>query len=116
MMASSPPKDLAEVEEQSPDEQEHMERGQSDALQQPPVFDFEVKEQDRWLPIANGECPPRFSPFLSSFFFPFARVCGWRMFPACSPVSFFFFSFLLPPWGGWRGRRGEEHGGRAMRG
>ncbi|KAI5846963.1 CCAAT-binding factor complex subunit HapC [Tricharina praecox] len=59
MMSASPPKDLdAEVGEhdQSPDEQEqqeHMERNQQDASQQQPVFDFEVKEQDRWLPIAN---------------------------------------------------------------
>lgn len=56
-MSASPPKDLdAEVgeQDQSPDEQEqHMDRGQQDASQQPPVFDFEVKEQDRWLPIAN---------------------------------------------------------------
>lgn len=62
-MSASPPKDLdAEVGEhdQSPDEQEqqeHMERNQQDASQQQPVFDFEVKEQDRWLPIANGELP-----------------------------------------------------------
>jgi hypothetical protein len=35
-----------------------MDRGQQDASQQPPVFDFEVKEQDRWLPIANGEFVP----------------------------------------------------------
>ncbi|KAI5798978.1 histone-fold-containing protein [Geopyxis carbonaria] len=54
-MSASPSKELeAEVgdQEQSPDEQEHMERGQQEASQQP-VFDFEVKEQDRWLPIAN---------------------------------------------------------------
>lgn len=38
-------------QEQSPDEQEPMESGQQEASQ--PVFDFEVKEQDRWLPIAN---------------------------------------------------------------
>jgi len=59
MMPTSPSKD-AEVGEhdQSPDEQEQselMERDQQDASQQQPVFDFEVKEQDRWLPIANGE-------------------------------------------------------------
>lgn len=44
-----------EVGAQSPDEQEHMDRDQPEPSQQPPVFDFEVKEQDRWLPIANGE-------------------------------------------------------------
>jgi hypothetical protein len=63
MMSASPPKDLdaeAGEQDQSPDEQEqqHMDRGQQDASQQPPVFDFEVKEQDRWLPIANGEFVP----------------------------------------------------------
>jgi hypothetical protein len=53
-MSASPSKELeVEVGDQSPDE-EHMERGQGEASQQP-VFDFEVKEQDRWLPIANGE-------------------------------------------------------------
>jgi histone H3/H4 len=52
MMSASPSKELeVEVGDQSPDE-EHMERGQGEASQQP-VFDFEVKEQDRWLPIAN---------------------------------------------------------------
>ncbi|KAF8245934.1 histone-fold-containing protein [Wilcoxina mikolae CBS 423.85] len=57
-MSASPTKDLeAEVgeQDQSPDEQDQqelMERGQQETQQQP-VFDFEVKEQDRWLPIAN---------------------------------------------------------------
>ncbi|KAF8469546.1 histone-fold-containing protein [Kalaharituber pfeilii] len=30
-----------------------MEREQAESSQQPSGFDFEVKEQDRWLPIAN---------------------------------------------------------------
>ncbi|CUS10180.1 unnamed protein product [Tuber aestivum] len=52
-MSASPSKDLeGEVGVQSPDEQEHMD--QPEASQQQPAFDFEVKEQDRWLPIANG--------------------------------------------------------------
>ncbi|KAL0639622.1 transcriptional activator hap3 [Maublancomyces gigas] len=56
-MSASPSKELeVEVGAQSPDEQEHMDRDQPEPSQQPPVFDFEVKEQDRWLPIANGEC------------------------------------------------------------
>lgn len=55
-MSASPSKELeVEVGAQSPDEQEHMDRDQPEPSQQPPVFDFEVKEQDRWLPIANGE-------------------------------------------------------------
>ena len=53
-MSASPSKDLeGEVGVQSPDEQEHMD--QPETSQQEPAFDFEVKEQDRWLPIANGE-------------------------------------------------------------
>lgn len=55
-MSASPSKELeVEVGAQSPDEQEHMDRDQPEPSQQPTVFDFEVKEQDRWLPIANGE-------------------------------------------------------------
>ncbi|KAG0133203.1 histone-fold-containing protein [Tuber indicum] len=51
-MSASPSKDLeGEVGVQSPDEQEHMD--QPETSQQQPAFDFEVKEQDRWLPIAN---------------------------------------------------------------
>jgi hypothetical protein len=37
--------------------EELMERGEQETQQQP-VFDFEVKEQDRWLPIANGKSLP----------------------------------------------------------
>jgi len=51
-MSASPPKDLdAEVGVQSSDD---MERDQAESSQQASGFDFEVKEQDRWLPIANG--------------------------------------------------------------
>lgn len=53
-----------EVGAQSPDEQEHMDRDQPETSQPPPVFDFEVKEQDRWLPIANGESKSSFSRIL----------------------------------------------------
>lgn len=64
------PKELdveAREHEQSPDEQEGME-GSRTGDASAPAFDFEVKEQDRWLPIANGECL-----FIS---FPFDTV--WR--------------------------------------
>lgn len=66
MMSASPSKELEQEvgeREQSTDEQDHqelMDRGTQEAQQQP-VFDFEVKEQDRWLPIANGML------YLSSF-------------------------------------------------
>jgi hypothetical protein len=110
MMSASPPKDLdAEVgeQDQSPDEQEqHMDRGQQDASQQPTVFDFEVKEQDRWLPIANGE-----SFLISSFvfrrsFLGLLTVAGsfisvrrfWNCCLSGNPLCLcFYFCFPLPP-------------------
>ena len=59
-MSASPPKDLdAEVGVQSSDD---MERDQAESSQQASGFDFEVKEQDRWLPIANGVFILRFPP------------------------------------------------------
>jgi hypothetical protein len=55
-MSNSPPteKDV-EHSAQSGEEQEHMDREQEGA-QGAGLGDFEVKEQDRWLPIANGWC------------------------------------------------------------
>ena len=45
--------DVAPV--QSPDgEEAHMDREGADAQAQGLGYEFEVKEQDRWLPIANG--------------------------------------------------------------
>lgn len=72
-MSASPPKDSeveAGVQSQSSDE---MEREQAESSQQPSGFDFEVKEQDRWLPIANGLFNQH-SPICIEdlpFFFPF---------------------------------------------
>jgi nuclear transcription Y subunit beta len=61
-MSDSPPKE-ADVEQnaQSGEEQDHMDREQEGAQ----AGEFEVKEQDRWLPIANGWCS---SPFIFCFF------------------------------------------------
>jgi hypothetical protein len=43
------------VQAQSPDGDEaHMDREGADAQAQGLGYEFEVKEQDRWLPIANG--------------------------------------------------------------
>jgi len=40
---------------QSPDDSEpHMDREAQDTQAQGLGYEFEVKEQDRWLPIANG--------------------------------------------------------------
>jgi nuclear transcription Y subunit beta len=46
------------VQAQSPDgEEAHMDRDGADAQAQGLGYEFEVKEQDRWLPIANGAYP-----------------------------------------------------------
>ena len=54
-MSPSPPKET-EVEQgdPSPDNSEHMDRGDPEAAQRDLAYEFDVKEQDRWLPIANG--------------------------------------------------------------
>lgn len=50
-MAASPPKDT-DIEHQSGEEEGDMSR--TEDAQLGGLGDFEVKEQDRWLPIANG--------------------------------------------------------------
>lgn len=64
-MSSTPPKkDGVEQSAQSPDDSEpHMERDAQDTQAQGLGYEFEVKEQDRWLPIANGTS--RFFPLSS---------------------------------------------------
>ncbi|KAI9879970.1 MAG: hypothetical protein M1830_006278 [Pleopsidium flavum] len=53
-MSASPPKETdVEPGAQSPDNSEHMERDPQDPQAQALAYEFEVKEQDRWLPIAN---------------------------------------------------------------
>ena len=57
-MSDSPPKEPdVEQNAHSGEEQDPMDREQ-EGIQG--AADFEVKEQDRWLPIANGWCtfPP----------------------------------------------------------
>ncbi|OAG09033.1 uncharacterized protein CC84DRAFT_1086220 [Paraphaeosphaeria sporulosa] len=55
-MSSTPPKnDGVEPAPQSPDDSEpHMDREAHETQAQGLGYEFEVKEQDRWLPIANG--------------------------------------------------------------
>ncbi|MCJ1352831.1 MAG: hypothetical protein MMC33_002815 [Icmadophila ericetorum] len=54
-MSVSPPKETdVEQGDPSPDNSEHMDRGDTEAQARELAFEFEVKEQDRWLPIANG--------------------------------------------------------------
>jgi nuclear transcription Y subunit beta len=61
MSNSPPPEKDVEQNAQSGEEQDHNDRDQGDG--NGPMNDFEVKEQDRWLPIANGMCPT--TPVLS---------------------------------------------------
>jgi len=57
MSASPQPEQEVDQQEQTPDDndpnaEKDMNRPEDDPNFQ---YDFEVKEQDRWLPIANGE-------------------------------------------------------------
>lgn len=53
-MSTSPPKEPdVEQSAQSGEEQDHMDR-EPEGAQGTGLGEFEVKEQDRWLPIANG--------------------------------------------------------------
>ena len=54
MMSVSPPREDVEHGGPSPDNSEHMDRGDPEAQARELAYEFEVKEQDRWLPIANG--------------------------------------------------------------
>lgn len=51
-MSVSPPKESAEAGDATPENSETMDRGEEAQVRE--AYDFEVKEQDRWLPIANG--------------------------------------------------------------
>ena len=53
MSASPPPEKDVEQNAQSGEEQDPIDRTEEGAQGQG-MTDFEVKEQDRWLPIANG--------------------------------------------------------------
>ncbi len=55
-MSVSPPKEDVEHGGQSPENSEPMDRGdpEAQARERELAYEFEVKEQDRWLPIANG--------------------------------------------------------------
>ncbi|KAI4138643.1 MAG: hypothetical protein LQ341_004576, partial [Variospora aurantia] len=53
IMSVSPPKEDVEHGGQSPENSEPMDRGDPEAQARDLAFEFEVKEQDRWLPIAN---------------------------------------------------------------
>ncbi|KAJ4372197.1 transcriptional activator hap3 [Neocucurbitaria cava] len=52
-MSSTPPKREGVEPAQSPDEEQPMDRNAEETQAQGLGYEFEVKEQDRWLPIAN---------------------------------------------------------------
>jgi nuclear transcription Y subunit beta len=52
-MSSTPPKKDGVEPAQSPDEEHPMDRNAEETQAQGLGYEFEVKEQDRWLPIAN---------------------------------------------------------------
>ncbi|KAL6712053.1 transcriptional activator hap3 [Coniothyrium glycines] len=52
-MSATPPKKEGVEPAQSPDEDQPMDRNAEDTQAQGLGYEFEVKEQDRWLPIAN---------------------------------------------------------------
>ena len=54
-MSVSSPKEEAEAGAPSPENSDHMDRGDPEA--QAGLYELDVKEQDRWLPIANGKFP-----------------------------------------------------------
>ena len=72
MSSASPPKEPdVEPETQSGDDPEQMDRDNQDPSGQ--GQEFEVKEQDRWLPIANGS-------FFCCYLLPlFVCSCVWSM-------------------------------------
>ena len=52
-MSVSPPKEEVEVGGPSPENSDQMDRGDPES-QVRDFYELDVKEQDRWLPIANG--------------------------------------------------------------
>ena len=64
MSASTPPKDATDAEPGDPTpDKSSMERGDADGGAGT-YSEFDVKEQDRWLPIANGKLTP-FNPIVN---------------------------------------------------
>ncbi|KZM18577.1 sequence-specific DNA binding [Ascochyta rabiei] len=64
-MSSTPPKKDGVEPPQSPDDDHHMDRNAEDTQAHALGYEFEVKEQDRWLPIANAATMSSSSPHSS---------------------------------------------------
>lgn len=68
---SSPTQSPRETKELDPtttppgenDDETNDPTGEMSRNEHDPGYDFEVKEQDRWLPIANGKCTPPLCSF-----------------------------------------------------
>lgn len=62
---SASPAEKADVDQgdSNPENSEQMERGDTEGARDAAYNEFDVKEQDRWLPIANGWLPRCFPPF-----------------------------------------------------
>lgn len=72
-MSATPPKEV-EAEAESPDN-DQMDR--NEGAQEQGAFDFDIKEQDRWLPIANGASASHAPPAVPSF--PLIRALSYLL-------------------------------------
>lgn len=86
-MSPTPPKTEGVEQAQSPDEEQPMDRNAEETQAQGLGYEFEVKEQDRWLPIANGA----YYSSLLCLFALFSRCLGF------APFSPFRFPLHLRP-------------------
>lgn len=107
MSSASPPKEPeVEHENQSGDDPESMDRDNQDPSGHG-QGEFEVKEQDRWLPIANGTCcsspfcafcccrVPASRKLVPARFLPDVAGCVWMclaaLWPDRRPIAHFLF-------------------------
>ena len=61
MSASPSEKPEGDQRDPTPENSEPMDKGDTEGLRDAAYSEFDVKEQDRWLPIANGwllKCAP----------------------------------------------------------
>jgi hypothetical protein len=86
-MSNSPPKDPELDPEAQSGEEEHMDKDRHDV--QGHQGEFEVKEQDRWLPIANGK-----SHLLA--FGLFVPICAYLAFALMLVSPAFLILYKLP--------------------
>lgn len=81
-MSDSPQSNPKDVEQGAPsgDDEAQMNDPQDPQSTGLGGYEFEVKEQDRWLPIANGMLKmPSSSKLLWCFHSAMIRLCLWRL-------------------------------------